>query len=170
MKLDAASVRALEKVVTDEVAACEEYLRLVNDEQNLLIKFDHDGVSTTARLREKIAERMATLRDKRVDLVSMIAGDRSTSLTQLIEHGCNPADKKKLLALVHKLRTKVDQVEQKSREFAQVVDFSLGLVNGSISILWSATQNVTRCYNAFGGMTQAFQPTPPREGSLLGKA
>jgi hypothetical protein len=170
MKLDPSSVRALEKVLVDEVGACEEYLQLVAREQAHIVKFEHESVGLLAEKRAIVSERMAMLRDKRLEIVATIGGDKSLTVTQLVTQGCVPADKKRLLALVQKLRAKVDQVEDKSREFTQVVDFTLGLVNGSISILWSATQNVNKCYNAFGGLTQSFQPAPQRDGSLLGKA
>jgi len=74
------------------------------------------------------------------------------------------------MALVEKIRGKAKDVEAKSREFNQVLSYSLGLVNGELSLLWSASQPVTRVYNSFGSMTNGVQPAPPRNGSLLGEA
>jgi hypothetical protein len=74
------------------------------------------------------------------------------------------------MGLIEKIREKAKQVELKSREFNQVLSYSLGLVNGELSILWSASQPVTRVYNSFGSMTNGVQPAPPRNGSLLGEA
>lgn len=74
------------------------------------------------------------------------------------------------MGLVEKIRAKIKEVELKSREFNQVLSFSLGLVNGELSLLWSASQPVSRVYNAFGSMSQGVQPAPPRNGSLLGEA
>jgi hypothetical protein len=61
-------------------------------------------------------------------------------------------------------------VDKCTKEFNQILNFSLGLVNGEISLLWSATQPVSRTYNAYGGMSEGVQPGPVRTGSSLGKA
>jgi len=74
------------------------------------------------------------------------------------------------MALIEKIRAKIKQVEAKSKEFNQILSYSLGLVNGELSLLWSASQPVSRVYNAFGSITQGVQPAPPRNGSLLGEA
>jgi hypothetical protein len=75
-----------------------------------------------------------------------------------------------MLAIIEKVKLRIKEIENRSREFGQVVNFSLGLVNGSMSLLWSATQPVSKVYNAFGAMKQGVQPAPPRSGSLLGEA
>ena len=74
------------------------------------------------------------------------------------------------MALIEKIRAKIKRVEAKSKEFNQILSYSLGLVNGELSLLWSASQPVSRVYNAFGSITQGVQPAPPRNGSLLGEA
>jgi len=91
-------------------------------------------------------------------------------VTDMVNQGCAPSDRKRLLALTHKVKAHLAVVDKHTKELNQILNFSLGLVNGEISLLWSATQPVSRTYNAHGGMTEGVQPGPVRAGSSLGKA
>lgn len=170
MKLDLSTIRTLERLVGDEVALCEQYLKILSEEERSVIKLEAEKITAMTTDRSEIIERLELARGKRVEFVSKLAGDPGATLTRLVTARTGPGDRKRLMPLIQRLKDLAAKIEEKTREFSQVVDFSLGLVNGSLSILWSATQNVTRCYNAFGGVTELVQPVTPRSGSLLGKA
>jgi hypothetical protein len=170
MKLDVSAVRSLEKILREELAQCDLYLGLLFEEQKAVVKLKPEEVLQFGVRREAAVEALSKLRDQRVKLVAVLSGSESAKVSELIENRCGPSDKKRLLALVQKLKQKITHVEDKSREFNQVLNFSLGLVNGSLSILWSATQPVAKSYNAFGTVSESHQPTAPRVGSSLGRA
>jgi hypothetical protein len=170
MKLDPGAVRSLEKILNEELAQCDLYLGLLFEEQKSVVALKPEEVVELGVKREASVENLSKLRDQRVRLVTALGGSESVKVSDLIESRCAPSDKKRLLTLVQKLKQKITHVEEKSREFNQVLNFSLGLVNGSLSILWSATQPVTKSYNAFGTVTESLQPTVPRAGSSLGRA
>lgn len=170
MKLDAGVVRSLERILNEELAQCDLYIGLLFEEQKSVVALKPDQVNELGLKRAAAVDNLSKLRDQRVKLIATITGSESVKVSDLIQSHCSPSDKKRLLPLVQKLKQRITHVEDKSREFNQVVNFSLGLVNGSLSILWSATQSVTKGYNAFGTVTESIQPTAPRIGSSLGRA
>lgn len=170
MKLDPGTVKSLEKLLTAEISEYDSYLQLLEQEQQAVIKLDADTVTNLGLKRGEVVDRLSQLKDERSKVIASAIGNDAYRASDVIQEGCAPADRKRLMSLVEKVKTRVQQVEKKSREFNQVLSFSLGLVNGELSLLWSASQPVTRVYNAFGSMTQGVQPTPPRNGSLLGEA
>ncbi len=170
MKLDAGVVRSLEKILSEELAQCDLYLGLLFEEQKSVVALKPDQVTELGTKREAAVETLSKLRDQRVRLIAAVTGNESVKVSDLVQNHFSPSDKKRLLPLLQKLKQRIAHVEEKSREFNQVLNFSLGLVNGSMSILWSATQSVTKSYNAFGTVTESIQPTAPRAGSSLGRA
>lgn len=170
MPLDQRILKDLEKIINEECTAVDQYLSLLKAEQDHVIKLRGDEVSELAARREILTETLARLRCQRDDLVRILNKNSRVTLSELISTQGTPADKKKFLPLIQKLKTRLKAFEDRNKEFSEVVNFSLGLVNGSLSILWSATQTVSRCYNAFGAIKESFQPTAPRAGTLLGRA
>ncbi len=170
MKLDAGTIRSIEKLLAAELAEYDKYLKLLEQEQKAVVKLDADQVTLLGAQRGEVVDQLQQLKDERSKIIAAAVGNDSCRASELIQQGCSPGDKKRLMALIEKIREKAKQVECKSREFNQVLSYSLGLVNGELSLLWSASQPVTRVYNSFGSMTNGVQPAPPRNGSLLGEA
>jgi excinuclease UvrABC nuclease subunit len=129
-----------------------------------------DEVSVLSHRRAQVVARLETLQEARSAFVEQVSGREAMRLSDFVEQACALVDKKRVMTLVRKMKDVLQAVEEKSREFTQVLNFSLGLVNGEISLLWSASQPVTRVYNAFGSVQEAVQPGAPRVGSLLGEA
>jgi hypothetical protein len=170
MKLTSADVKTLEKFLVDEVSLCDEYLKIIKDEQAAVVKLESETVTLLGEKRGVVVDNLTRLREERALLVERITGDEFTRVTDMINQGCAPGDKKRLLTLTNKVKGRLMVVDKCTKEFNQILNFSLGLVNGEISLLWSATQPVSRTYNAYGGMSEGVQPGPVRTGSSLGKA
>ncbi len=170
MKLTIADIKAVEKFLHEEISLCDEFIKIIALEQAAVIKLDSESVAKFSEQRALVVEKLGKLRDDRALLVERLTGDEYTRISVMIAQGCGPSDKKRLLSLTDKVKLKLAQLERKTREFNQIVNFSLGLVNGEISLLWSATQPVSRSYTAFGTLAEGVQPGPARAGSLLGEA
>jgi hypothetical protein len=170
MKLTTADVKTLEKFLVDEISLCDEYLKIIQQEQAAVVKLDAEKVSLLGEKRGAVVEKLTLIREDRALLVERITGDEFMRVTDMVNQGCAPSDRKRLLALTHKVKAHLAVVDKHTKELNQILNFSLGLVNGEISLLWSATQPVSRTYNAHGGMTEGVQPGPVRTGSSLGKA
>ena len=170
MKLEAETIKAIEKLLAAELSEYDQYLLLLKQEQEAVVKLDSDQVVMLGAKRGEIVDRLSQIKDERSKTIASAIVNDAYRASEVIQQGCTAGDRKRLMALVEKIRVKIKDVEAKSREFNQVLGFSLGLVNGELSLLWSASQPVTRVYNAFGSISQGVQPTPPRNGSLLGEA
>lgn len=171
MKLSESAVRQIERCLQEEVALCDAYLAVLQDEQSAVVGLKAGRVGECSIKREGIAHALTELRQRRTQLVATLAGAEGVKVSDLIAARCaGAADRKRLQSLLEKLRQRVALVTERSKEFQQVLNVSLGLVNGSLSIVWSATQPVTKGYNAFGTITENIQPTAPRRGSSLGRA
>jgi len=170
MKLDTRIVKKLERILEEEFASYVEYLAVLAQEQACVIALKADQVSILSARRAEIVNRLTALRDERTDIIHEQSDGESRKLSDVVEQHCVPSDRKKLLGLIAKIKDSLCLVEEKSKEFSQVLGFTLGLVNGEISLLWSASQPVTRVYDSFGSLQEARQPSAPRAGSLLGQA
>jgi len=170
MKLSPRAVKTLERILEQELACYSEYLAFLAEEQVSVVKLRAEQVTLLSERRTEVVNRIAQLREQRLELVASVSADEERRLSDIIRDSCTPVDAKRLEKLVTQIKAVIKVVESKSREFNQVLNFSLGLVNGEISLLWSASQSVTRVYNAFGSVNEATQPSAPRMGSLLGEA
>jgi hypothetical protein len=170
MKLNTGGVQQLERILERELSCYTEYLALLAEEQKSVVGLKPDQVEALSGRRSEVVSLIGDLRDQRLKIVAEMTGNHDIRLSDFIRTACAPADARRLDKIASQIKAILTVVESKSREFSQVLNFSLGLVNGEISLLWSASQSVTRVYNAFGSVTEATQPTAPRTGSLLGEA
>lgn len=170
MKLEPKVLKTLETSLDEELNQYNDYLRILEQEQERVVTLKTDELVEFSARRSKIIDRLSQLRDIRVSIVSSLAGDESTKLSDFVDGLPASADKSRLASYVEKIKTAVVAVDRKTKEFTQVLNYSLGLVNGEISLLWSASQTVSRVYNAFGSVVEGAQPAPQRVGSLLGEA
>jgi len=170
MKLEPKVLKTLETSLDEELNQYSDYLRILEEEQERVVTLKTDEVVEFSARRSKIIDRLSQLRDIRVSIVSSLAGDESTKLSDFVDGLPASADKSRLASYVEKIKAAVVAVDRKTKEFTQVLNYSLGLVNGEISLLWSASQTVSRVYNAFGSVVEGAQPAPQRVGSLLGEA
>ncbi len=170
MKLEPNVLKNLESALTEELRHYQEYLRILDEEQERVVTLKTDELVEFSATRSKIIDRLSQLRDTRVSIVASIVGSESTKLSDFVDTLPASTDKNRLSSLVDKIKSAVETVDRKTKEFNQVLNYSLGLVNGEISLLWSASQTVSRVYNAFGSVIEGAQPAPQRVGSLLGEA
>jgi len=170
MKLNTGAVQQLERILERELSCYTEYLALLAEEQKSVVGLKPDQVEELSARRSEVVNLIGDLRDQRLKIVAEVTGNHDTRLSDFIKTNCAPADAKRLDKIASQIKAILTVVESKSREFSQVLNFSLGLVNGEISLLWSASQSVTRVYNSFGSVKEATQPAAPRTGSLLGEA
>jgi hypothetical protein len=170
MKLDPKLIRSLESILEKELIQYKTYLSLLEKEQTAVIRLKSEDVNDCAAKRGQVVEILATLRENRVAILTALTGSDGVRVSDFVATIPVPTERKRLTLLVAAIKETIARVDARSREFSHVLNFSLGLVNGEISILWSASQAVTRVYNASGTLTEGTQPAAPRAGSLLGEA
>jgi hypothetical protein len=170
MKLDPKLIRNLEIVLEKELGQYQDYLSLLEREQECVIRLRSEEVTALSAQRGQVVDNLAKLREQRIQALSAITGTETSRVSEFVPTIAIAADRKRLSGLLKNIKDTIALVDARSKEFSHVLNFSLGLVNGEISILWSASQAVSRVYNSFGTMTEGAQPTAPRAGSLLGEA
>lgn len=164
--------RSLEKLLEQELVLYQKYVEILGKEQDCIVRLKSDEVSEYSAKRQIITDELNELKERRLELTASFSDDEDEPirLSEIVEIVEQPADKRKLSGLIARIKDAIALVERATSEFSQVLQFSLGMVNGEISLLWSASQNVNRVYNSFGSVQEAAEPAAPRSGSLLGEA
>lgn len=162
MVADASLVWALERNLEKSCALHQRYLDLLVRERASLKKFSSADVEKLREKREDFLRSIDETNTARREILAKIPGGNSEKLSLLLEKEFSPVDAARLKPHVEDLRRVATAVEQESREFSQVVNFALTLVHGSLSILWSATQDVNRSYTAAGSIQEKHTPTHSR--------
>lgn len=172
MAFNSKASRTLEKLLEQELVLYEQYVAVLKKEQDCIVRLKSDEVSQYSEKRHEITDKLGELKDRRLELTASFSDeyDEPIRLSEIVEIMEEPRDKHMLESLIQKIKDAVACVERATSEFSQVLQFSLGMVNGEISLLWSASQNVNRVYNSFGTVQEAVEPSAPRTGSLLGQA
>jgi hypothetical protein len=80
----------------------------------------------------------------------------------MVERISDARERNQAKELVVRLRKVTELLRLKAREFGQVVDFSLGLLAGSVSVISSAARPVTRAYGADGKIHEKSVPVSSR--------
>jgi hypothetical protein len=165
-------IAALQRNLERSCTLHERYLNLLTEERARLKTFAADDVERIRLKREELLAGIAELNAQRLEILSAVPDGTTRKLSELIdvETAFAPADAAVVRPLVLKLKKLASAVQEQSREFSQVVNFALNLVHGSLSILWSATQNVTRSYTAGGSLLENRTPTGTRLQTTLRQA
>jgi hypothetical protein len=162
MVADAALVWALERNLQRACAVHQRYLELLRKERASLKKFSADDVESLRLKREDFLGAMDELNGARREILARFPEGNTIKLTDLLAREFSPGDAARLRPLVDELKSLAGAVQLESREFSQVVNFALNLVHGSLSILWSASQDVNRSYTAAGAIQEKRTPSGSR--------
>jgi DNA-directed RNA polymerase subunit F len=162
MIADASLVWALERNLQRACSIHTRYLELLKKERTSLKKFSAAEVEALREKREEFLRSLEEVNAARIEILSKLPGGNSEKLTDLLAKEFSPSDRARLQPIVDELKTVAIAVQHESREFSQVVNFALNLVHGSLSILWSASQDVTRSYNAGGALQETHTPSGSR--------
>lgn len=160
------SVRELLIVLTRECALQDEYREILLKEREALKFFKAADIEIFTEKRAEITERIAALQEQRLKL-QLSADSAPKKLTEWAQENCQPKDCAKIMVLAEKLKSSVQQTSSLLAEFRGVVDFSLGMVSSTISIIWSATQTVNDTYSGYGQLQKNYLPAGKKALNLL---
>lgn len=166
MSLPTGLVRALEKILREQTKLYRQYVDLLERERAAVVDLKAIEVAELSNKRKNLTRRLGELEVKRNQLVSEHAVLQSGRLSEIVSEHCNREQQARLLPLIETLKGLVHHARQEGGEFQQVVQHSLTMVNGALSIIWSATQNVVQGYGRNGAMTQAYQPAQGFVGAI----
>jgi len=160
-------INSLQELLNKECSLHEEYISVLTEEREALKQFKSYEVSALSARREKLCVEIAKIQEQRINFLDHFPDAKNKKLSELIARYCHPDEARKLNPLIKRLKGLLSQSKALGTEFNQIVDFSLTLVNGTLSILWSATQNVTKSYSRKGQVQEKYQTL---KGDILKRA
>lgn len=163
-------VKELAKILEYECGLYAAYVKTLANEKEAITKFNAENVSALTEQRLLLTEQIKAAKEQRFMVLDALPEGRKEKLSNLLQKYAHIEDAKRLMPLVQKLKVLVVEARQKSMEFNQIANFSLGIVNGSLSILWSATQNVVRSYDTLGSLKESYNPSTGRAAGVLRSA
>ncbi|MDC0357662.1 flagellar export chaperone FlgN [Oligoflexia bacterium] len=170
MTIDSKLLRSLEAYIKEESKLYESYLLLLSRQGQHVTKFDLEKLTALNLKRKEHSQHMARAQEKRVRLMEQFPDSAGKRLSELITIHCEPVDQQRLLPRAESLKGLILKCRLKDLEFNQVVQFALNTVNGSLSLMFHATQNMTKSYNPTGAVQQSFSPKRSRSETVLKEA
>lgn len=160
----------IERNLTSENRLHEQYIEVIEEERKFTIQFKRDKLQKLVEKRERLVEQMKDAHMERLRLMSQIPDSNGKKLSELVEIHCSGEQKVKLLHSVAKLKSLALEGQRRTREHGSIVKFALGVVDGLVSIFWSATQHISKSYSRKGIVQESAQPAGTRQSSVLKKA
>jgi hypothetical protein len=151
-------IPALEAQLKKEIKLYREYIVVLAKERKELLARNHEKLIPLSSRRNEISRQMILCHRERIELIQEIfpSGSEKEKLSVLVESHCDSEAQAMLLPLVAELKKEVEQSQGDGREFSQVVNFALDMVNGVASIIWSATQNIVKSYSPKGELKETY--------------
>ena len=148
--------RELLDIINKQLSLYEEYLKIQNDEREGLKKANVQKIKENTVLRSNILEYIYVLKNK---LSTLITNEGENKVIKLLNKKAPNEQKMILLPKIKKLRELIKQTQGKAREYSELLNFSSNLVNGSLSILWSATQGIFKSYGRDRNIHESYHPS-----------
>jgi len=159
----------LKRLIEKELLIYDSYLEVLIRQRETVPQFNLELFEKNNKKLLHYSEQLEKAHNDRQKLLKSIPGGEGQRLSDFVEQHFVGREQSELMAMVKELRSKVETSQNESKEFQMISNFALNLVNGSISLLWQATQNVTRCYSPKGDVTESFAPTKNRDETTLKK-
>jgi hypothetical protein len=160
----------LERALRAEIELYKRYIKALKIEREAFRKFDADKISELTSKRAELVERLATANQKRLDLMGRFPDNNKTRLTDMVKLFCHPKDQVVLIPLLDELKMQIALSRKEGYEMSSLSSFAQKVVNGTLSIIWSATQNVVASYTRKGTKEVKYNPNGGRDRSVLKQA
>jgi|GEM_PF-2268278 len=174
--------RELEKLLLEECMLYAKHSEVVNDEYQNVIKFNADQVQSDTGKREEMLSRLAELQKRRIVLMEQLHFGVTTSgesaprrrargelprLSDLVTKHLDANERAKIDPLILQLKSAVLDSRRSTLQFSQLTGFALNMVNGLLSTVWSAAENVVQSYGPRGRTKQSYNPTASRRQNVI---
>lgn len=164
------SAYSLERLIEKEIKLYQLYLQLMTEERAVTTRFNAEKILSLAEKREYTLIEMKMAHEERLALCREFPQGDKQKLITIIGQNFKGEERKRLIQCGGKLKALAVQSQKRTREFGIITRFGLGIVDGLLSILWSATKHVTKSYSRLGTVKESSTPAGNRESSVLKKA
>lgn len=169
-RMSSADVKKLEQMLREECGVYEQYLKLLSLEQKSLTSLNTDELIDFTEKRAVLTDRLADIQRAR----SALLVDKDTGtlrpVREVIKARCASSEQRTLLSLANKLVDLIQKTQVRAKEMGQMLHFSLSMINGTISLIYSATQNVTKAYGQNGMVKNSYHPKSGKGAALTKEA
>jgi len=160
----------LRRLIERELLVYDSYLEVLIRQRETVSTFNIEKFEQNNKRLLHYSQQLEQAHHQRQELLKSLAGQEGKKLSEFVDENFVGREHAELTEMVLRLKARVETSQRESKEFQMISNFALNLVNGSISLLWQATQNVTRCYSPRGDVTESFSPTKDRAETTLKKA
>ena len=168
------AVEKLVRILEHECELQKQYLAVLKTERSALTSFQTEEINKCAAMRAGLNEEISSAHQLRIGLLREVSGISSRApiprLSEWAAQTLPETEAKKVQALGGKLKQLVTESERYLREFGSVLDFSMGVVSSTISLIWSATHNVTDTYSIHGKVHKNYTPAGRKALGVLKQA
>jgi hypothetical protein len=161
---------ALESLLKKECSLYRDYLEIMVAERKFVTKFNSVKISELTEKRAHIAVQMEEAAEARRELCKNFEGGANTKLSEIIARYGSKEHAKRLAPLVGTLKELIKASQQKGEEYRQILTFSQRLIGGPLSLIWSATQHISKVYGRSGEVIESVQRPSNKSLSTLKEA
>lgn len=155
MSLNTIKYRNLIDLIDKQINLYEEYLKFQEKEREALKSAKIKDLKECTISRSNILELIMVLKSK---IGEILSEEGENKISKLLNKYGTPEQKRQALMKVKKLRYLVKCTQGRAREYSELLDFSSNFINGSLSILWSATQGIFKSYGRDGAIHESYHP------------
>lgn len=156
--------------VEREIQLHLKYNELIAQERDAVMSIALDNCRSFVSKRATVCDQISQERNRRKGLLnSFVKEGAPERLSDYAKAHFVPLDQRRILPLIEKLRRLVLESANENQDFTQVLNFSLGMITSSLSIIRSANQEVQHRYNIQGLSKESFHPVT-RDAALLREA
>jgi hypothetical protein len=163
-------VQQLTKLLDAEARLHSEHSEILAIERQAVTAQKALDVASCAAQREDLIEKLSAKAKERESLMKELGVPAGQKLTEWVQHNLSSVEAKPVLEAIKNLKTVVNASRREVTIFGHLTQFALNMVNGALSILWSANQNEVKSYSPQGKLQKSYQPATTRQAGVLKKA
>ena len=154
-QLPARAIAALRGLLTAELPLYGKYLEVLDQERKATVDQNLTVIQKFQDQRAVLTERMNDARAKRDAWRMQWLPDFTGTLREWAAASLPQSELVTIKPLLEQVHDEAAAVIGANREYRIFLDFSLNLVSGCLSLLWSATHDVVRSYSRQGTVQEA---------------
>lgn len=151
----------LKDAIAKECRLYIDYQAALQAERDSLVAFKRDDIESLSSKRLAINSQIEMAYQKRLEVAREIVGPAFSNdmrLSDIVEKYIHPGDRIELKTMVDRLKHYAEETRDKNQELDELTKFSLGIVNSSLSIIWSASSPTSNVYTPNGKVQEASLP------------
>lgn len=156
MLYDQSFVRSLEATLLKLSAQYDEYLKLFDEEEACVTTFDGEKLGQLSRKKDTLNHALAVTQAKLCEIKERFPKHETEKLANLVQTYLREPDATRIAKLSLQLKKKIDTFRLRAAELNQIIGFGLNVIHGSLSILWSGTQQRVTAYSPQGLLRESF--------------